>query len=93
MRARLKALAISRDRTSAAMGQPFAGHLGAITHLVERFVIERGDRLKIEDNDRHLGALHDGKDSGTQRVGGDVEENNVHIGPAEGMAGFHRFFR
>jgi hypothetical protein len=75
------------------MGQPFAGHLRAVAHLVECFVVERGDGLQIQDDDRHLGALHHGQDGGAQGVGGDMQENDVHIGTTEGVSGLHRFFR
>jgi len=75
------------------VGQPFPGHLGAVAHLVELVVVHGRDRLEVEDNDWNLGPLDHGQNGGAKGVGGDMEENNVHVVPAHRVAGFHGLFR
>jgi len=68
-----------RHRAGRAMGEPFAGHLRAVAELVEPRVINRRLGREVEDDDRHLRAPHNRQHGGRQRVGGDVQENQVHI--------------
>ena len=42
-----------RHRTGRAMGQPFAGHRGAIAQPVEGCVVDRRLGLEVEDDHRH----------------------------------------
>ena len=46
-------------------GNTFAD-LGPVAHFVELLVIHSGDRLEIEDDDRHFGPLDHGQDGGAQ---------------------------
>ena len=58
-----------RRGTSLAISQPFAGHSGSVTHLIEGLVIDcRGGR-KIKENHGHFRPSYNRKDSGRQRVG------------------------
>lgn len=78
-----------RHRAGPAMGQPFAGHGGAVGHPVESRVVNCRGRLQIEHDHRHAGALHHRQDGRGERVSGDVQKDEVHILPAEAMPGFH----
>ncbi len=55
-----------RDAARGAVGEPFAGR--------HRLVVERGSRLQVEDDDRRVDRLHDGKDLGRRRVRRRVDE-------------------
>ena len=75
------------------MGEPFAGHLGPVAYFVEGFVVHGRDRLEVEDDDRNFGPLDHGQDGGAQGIGGDVEEDDVHVRSPHGMTGLHGLFR
>ena len=76
-----------RDGTGRAVGQPLAGHPRAVAHAVERRVVDRGRGLQVEDDDRHPRALHHRQDGRGERVGGDVEEDEVDVVLPEAVAG------
>ena len=82
-----------RDRAGTAVGEPFAGHLGPVAYFVEGLVVHGSHGLEIEDDDRNFSPLDHGQDGGTQRIGGDVEEDDVHVRSPHGMTGLHGFFR
>ena len=48
--------------------------------------------LQIQNDDGNFGALHDRQNGGGERVGGDVEKNQVHIGLAKLVTGSDGFF-
>ncbi len=78
-----------RHRAGLAVGQPLAGHAGAVAEGVEPRVVDGGARREVEDDDRHPGPAHHGEHGGRERVGGDVEEDEVHVLLAEAVPG-HR---
>ena len=82
-----------RNRTGRAMTKPFTRHGCAIFHGIERRIINRGFRRKIQNDDRHLGAAHDGQHGRGKRIRCDVQENQIHIGPAKGVPRFKSLFR
>ena len=65
-----------RNRAGSAVGEPFAGHLGSVTHFIESLVVHGSHGLEIEDDDRNFSPLNHGKYGGAQRIGGDVEEDD-----------------
>ena len=75
-----------RHRAGTATCQPIASHPGAVAHGIEGRVIDRRERRKIEDDDRNFRPLHDRQHGGAECVGGDVEENEIHICGAEVVA-------
>ena len=79
-----------RHRAGAAMRQPFAGHRGAVGHFVKRRVVNGRGGLEIQDDDRHAGAPHHGQNRGGKRIGGDMQEDEVHVLLAEPVSGLHR---
>ena len=82
-----------RRRTRLAPGQPFAGHAAAILDRVERGIIDGPTRRQIQNDDRNLGPTHDRQHGGGQRVGSDVEKEEVHIRLPERVPGLDGFFR
>nr|GFC58166.1 hypothetical protein [Tanacetum cinerariifolium] len=73
-----------------AVGQPFAGHLRAVLQGVESSVVDAGFGREVENNDRHLRPLHHRQHRARQRVGCDVQKDNVHVGLPELRAGGKR---
>ena len=82
-----------RNGACLAPCQPLAGHPAAILHGVEGGVIDGLSRGEIQDDDGHFGPAHHGEHGGRQGVSGDVQEEQVDVGPAEGVAGLQGFFR
>lgn len=75
------------------MGKPLAGHARAVAHAVEGRVVDGRFRREIEDDDGDAGAPDDRQDGGTEGVGRDVEEDEIDIFTAEGVAGLVGFLR
>ena len=77
-----------RDRAGGTMHAPSAGHGRAVTHFVERRVINRRCGLEVQDNDGNFGALHHRQNRGRKRVSRDVKKNQIHVLLPEAMSGF-----
>ena len=74
-----------------AIGQPFPGHAGAITHGLDRFVIDRSFWLQVEHNDRGLDLGHGSEHRARDRIGGGVQKNQIHLRLPKRLAGGKRF--
>ena len=69
-------------RAGGAVRQPLARHPRAVAQAVERGVVDRRLGGEVEDDHRHLRALHHRQHGGRQRVGSDVEEQQVDLAAA-----------
>ena len=74
------------------MREPLAGHGGAIAHPVKALRSQSRPPAPVEDDDRHFGALHHRQHGGGKRIRRDVQENQIHVGAAELVAGLQRLF-
>lgn len=74
------------------MGEPFAGHGGTVAHGIEGRIVDGGCGRQVEQDDGDAGAADDGEHGGGKGVGGDVEEDEVDVGLAEGVGGGGGFF-
>ncbi len=77
-------------RAGGAGGQPLAGHRGAVAHRVEGRVVDGPLGLEVQHDDRHARPPHDRQHRVRERVGGDVQEDQVDVGGAEVVAGVER---
>ena len=69
------------NRTGGTMGEPLAGHGGAVFEVVEGSVIDRSFRLQVEHNNRHGGTLDQRKDGVRECVSGGRRRWNVQACP------------
>ena len=72
-----------RHAAGTAIGQPFAG--------VGVGIIERGDRLEIQDHDGGFGVLNDGQNRGRRRVSAHVAKDQIDARAAESFARLKTF--
>ena len=79
--------------TGGTVGQPLAGHLGPVAHAIELRVVDRRTGLKIEDDHRHSGPAHYRQHRRRQGVGRDMQEDQVNVRLAKGVAGLERPLR
>ncbi len=79
-----------RHRAGRAVGQPLAGHRGAILQPVERRVINGRLGLKIQHHHGHAGALHQRQHGVGEGIRGDVEKQHVDVFAAAAAAGVAR---
>lgn len=71
-----------------AVGEPISRHAGAIGESVEGSVVECGCGLEIKDQHGDFGAADDGQYCRRERVGGDVEDEQVDVFAACGVTDF-----
>ena len=86
MRARWNTLAISGTGQAAQLASHSPVIARAVPERLNRVVNGRYGR-QVEYDHRHLGAAHDRQHGRRQGVRGDVQEDQVHIGPPEAMPG------
>ena len=60
---------------------------------VEPTVIDGRDRREVEDDDRHLGPADHGQHGRRQGIGGHMEEDQIHVGLPETVAGLGGLLR
>lgn len=63
-------------------------HGGTIGKLIEGGVIDCRRRLKIQNDHRNAGSLHDRKHRVRQRIGGHIEKQNICVGTAISVTSF-----
>ena len=71
------------DATRLTMREPFARHHAAVTHRIECFVVNRRDRLQVENDYRYPRSLDRRQNGGRERVSTDVEEDDLRLLAAE----------
>src|SRR5207253_10625258 len=67
------------DGTGRAIGEPLAGHRGAVRKLIEAGVVDCGLGLEVEHDYRNPGAPDDRQHGGGKRVSGDVQDEQVNV--------------
>ena len=82
-----------RHGAGRAVGQPFARHPGAVAQRVEPRVVDGRARRRFSTITGTFARRTTGKHGGRQRVGGDVQENQVHVGLAEAVPGLGGLLR
>ena len=75
-----------RHRTSLAVGQPFSGHLGAVAQAIEPVIVNGRRGTQIQNDDGHLSPPDDRQDGGRERIGCNVEEDEIDVGAPELVA-------
>ncbi len=78
-----------RKAAGLAVFQPETGHRAPVPQPVEGLVVELRHRLEVQNHDRCLHPLHHGEHGRRQRIGGDEEEQDVHLFRPERGCGIH----
>ncbi len=78
-----------RHRASLAMSQPLPGHRRPVLHLVERLIINRGQRRQVQQDHRHLRPPHHRQHSRRQRIRRHMQKNQINIPLPKRMSGRH----
>ncbi len=82
-----------RHRTRLAVGQPFAGHFRAVAQAVEPVIVNGRGGRKIQNDDRNLGSPDHREHGGRERVGCDVQKDEINVGAPEFVTGSESLLR